>query len=226
MRFPHSHSLDDDPFVALHTINERSPSHHLIPLGSSFDEKMLGGIRPKSNSAPANSPISTPCQPRVTRREKLYFPQNQQHEKFHPLTPLPRHASLESGQEYLGHKQPSRPRGLFALTPPERKRNHDHPGIKGKNRPRKRRQVQRPNHPGRQRPFPRQRPQARPALLHPPPPRRAPPGHPLQRGLPPLLPALSQPNQVLPAHRPGPLGHRARNRHCPPRPHPRQGHQH
>jgi hypothetical protein len=42
MRFPHSHSLDDDPFVALHTINERSPSHHLIPLGSSFDEKMLG----------------------------------------------------------------------------------------------------------------------------------------------------------------------------------------
>lgn len=41
MRFPHSHSLDDDPFVALHTINERSPSHHLIPLGSSFDEKML-----------------------------------------------------------------------------------------------------------------------------------------------------------------------------------------
>jgi hypothetical protein len=44
MRFPHSHSLDDDPFVALHTINERSPSHHLIPLGSSFDEKMLGKV--------------------------------------------------------------------------------------------------------------------------------------------------------------------------------------
>jgi len=40
-RFPHSHSLDDDPFFALHKLNERSPSHHLIPLGSSFDEKML-----------------------------------------------------------------------------------------------------------------------------------------------------------------------------------------
>jgi len=39
--FPHSHSLDDDSFFALHKLNERSPSHHLIPLGSSFDEKML-----------------------------------------------------------------------------------------------------------------------------------------------------------------------------------------
>jgi hypothetical protein len=49
MRFPHSHSLDDDPFVALHTINERSPSHHLIPLGSSFDEKMLSGAKTKGD---------------------------------------------------------------------------------------------------------------------------------------------------------------------------------
>jgi len=40
-RFPHSHSLDDDSFFALHKLNERSPSHYLIPLGSSFDEKML-----------------------------------------------------------------------------------------------------------------------------------------------------------------------------------------
>lgn len=62
MRFPHSHSLDDDPFVALHTINERSPSHHLIPLGSSFDEKMLP--IPKTEKA-------TSCEIAFSKRRKL-----------------------------------------------------------------------------------------------------------------------------------------------------------
>ena len=40
-RFPHSHSLDDDLAFALHNFRERSPGHHLNPLGSSFNENML-----------------------------------------------------------------------------------------------------------------------------------------------------------------------------------------
>ena len=44
MRFPHSHSSDDDSCVTLYKPNERSPSHYLSPSGSSFDEKMLNTV--------------------------------------------------------------------------------------------------------------------------------------------------------------------------------------